>query len=227
MKYALFFLFFGVSLFTNAEEQRTFQEGKDYFAYSQPILLDPQVEQNSTTDEPPVQILFFFDYDCRNCINVQDFFALYQQLGDNIIVEEYPVAVDGSEFSAKVYYSLQRMNHSDIADLLLFETADVQNYRRFSQFPQLLKWLETQKIDTALFTDIYNSQDIAMKVKQAKMRTERFGVFTFPFVVIDGRFVLTNSTLYNDDYSFAVLDFLVKKIRTSNQPLEKLNMIGE
>ncbi|SUB36182.1 thioredoxin fold protein [Pasteurella multocida] len=47
--------------------------------------------------------------------------------------------------------------------------------------------------------------------------TEEYGVFTFPYVVIDGRYVLTASTLYSDDYSFAVLDFLVSKLMKEKQ----------
>ena len=42
--------------------------------------------------------------------------------------------------------------------------------------------------------------------------TEEYGVFTFPYVVVGGKYVLTASTLYNDDYGVAVLDFLVNKL---------------
>lgn len=49
-------------------------------------------------------------------------------------------------------------------------------------------------------------------VKSAVKMTEDYGVFTYPYVIINGKYVLTASTLYNDDYSFAVLDFLLNKI---------------
>ncbi|RMW91808.1 thiol:disulfide interchange protein DsbA/DsbL, partial [Aggregatibacter aphrophilus] len=38
-----------------------------------------------------------------------------------------------------------------------------------------------------------------------------YDVFTFPYVVINGKYVLTASTLYNDDYALAVLDYLINK----------------
>ena len=51
------------------------------------------------------------------------------------------------------------------------------------------------------------------QVSHAVELTEEYGVFTFPYVIIDGRYVLTASTLYSDDYSFAVLDFLLNKLQ--------------
>ena len=47
--------------------------------------------------------------------------------------------------------------------------------------------------------------------------TEDYGVFTFPYVIIDGKYVLTASTLYNDDYALAVLDFLINKKTIANK----------
>jgi len=54
-------------------------------------------------------------------------------------------------------------------------------------------------------------------VNSAIARTEKYGVFTYPFVVINGKYVLTISTLYNDDYTFAVLDYLVNKVILEQQ----------
>lgn len=44
--------------------------------------------------------------------------------------------------------------------------------------------------------------------------TEDYELYSYPYV-INGKYVLTASTLYNDDYSFAVLDFLLNKIERS------------
>lgn len=183
-----------------------FREGRDYFSYKDPIA----IEQNG---EQKIRIQSFFDYDCRVCINTQDILALYSQINPNsVILEEYPVATPKSRFSAQVYYSLKRLNHEDLSDLLLFETSDAARYREISKYENLLAWLREQQVDTELFGDILKSDEIAQKVEQAIGLTEKYGVFTYPFVAIDGKYVLTNSTLYNDDYTFAVLDFLVHKL---------------
>lgn len=55
--------------------------------------------------------------------------------------------------------------------------------------------------------------------------TEEYGVFTYPYVIINGKYVLTASTLYNDDYSFAVLDFLIHQIQVESMEM-KVGIVG-
>ena len=61
-------------------------------------------------------------------------------------------------------------------------------------------------------TKLVHSSEVKKDVSNAINLTEEYGVFTFPYVVIGGKYVLTASTLYNDDYGVAVLDFLVNKL---------------
>lgn len=195
------------------ESKTEFQDGRDYFSYRSPIKIDRHNDER-------ILIQSFFDYDCRVCVNTQDILAVYGQINsNNVVVEEYPVATKQTPFSAKVYYTLQQMEQQDIADSLLFETADIKRYKELAKYENLLKWLKEQQVDTKGFDLIYRSEEINKKLSEAIYRTENYGVFTYPFVVIEGKYVLTNSTLYNDDYTFAVLDFLVHKL--SNEKEEK------
>lgn len=191
-----------------------FQDGRDYFSYRSPIKIDRHNDER-------ILIQSFFDYDCRVCVNTQDILAIYSQINSNsVVVEEYPVATKETPFSARVYYSLRQMGHQDISDSLLFETVDSKRYRELAKYDNLLKWLKEQQVDAKHFDLIYRSDDINKKLSEAIYRTENYGVFTYPFVVIEGKYVLTNSTLYNDDYTFAVLDFLVHKLSSEKEEKE-------
>ncbi|TDQ57026.1 thiol:disulfide interchange protein DsbA [Mesocricetibacter intestinalis] len=191
---------------TEQEALPNFADGRDYFSYAVPIPVGDGRENR-------ILIQSFFDYDCRVCVNTQDILVLYSQINSHkVVLEEYPVATAQARFSARVFYSLQQMNNEDISDLLLFETDDPARYQALSVMDNLLGWLREQKIDVSAFKAVFNSEAVAKKTEEAIQRTEKYGVFTYPFVVIDGRFVLTSSTLYNDDYTFAVLNFLVDKI---------------
>ena len=75
----------------------------------------------------------------------------------------------------------------------------------------LLAWLGRQGIERNRFLQTYTSEQIKQQADEAVRLTEDYGVFTFPYVIIDGKYVLTASTLYNDDYALAVLDFLINK----------------
>lgn len=187
-------------------ENPRFKDGKDYFSYSSPVKIDEKTDNK-------ILVQSFFDYDCRNCSDVQDVLELYAQLNSNsVMVKNYPVALPKAQFSARTFYSLQAVGREDVADSLLLETSDKQMYNKLSKMDNLLKWLEKKGVDGRTFKEMYNSPEIAVALNDMVEMTEKYGVFTYPFVVIQGKYALTNSTLYNDDYTFAVMDYLVKEL---------------
>ncbi|WP_439256712.1 thiol:disulfide interchange protein DsbA/DsbL [Lonepinella sp. BR2271] len=187
-----------------------FQDGKDYFSYSTPV--------NVQLEKDRVRIQSFFAYDCRTCVNVQDILTLYKELNaDKVNYEEYPIATDDVLYSAQVFYSLHQLKRDDVSDLLLFETTDATRYTELAKWDNLLAWLQQNNIDPQQFDEIFYANPTIKLVNSAIARTEKYGVFTYPFVVLDGKYVLTISTLYNDDYTFAVLDYLVNKLMNNKQ----------
>ena len=164
-----------------------FEDGRDYFSYQEPI------EQAKRNDRK-IPIQFFFDYDCRVCSSAQDILQLYSQIRPNkVALEEHPVATNEAKFSATIFYTLQRLKVGELSDVLLFETSEKARYTELSTLDKMREWVVSQ-------------------VSNAIYLTEEYGVFTFPYVVVGGKYVLTASTLYNDDYGVAVLDFLVNKL---------------
>ncbi len=187
------------------EASRPFEDGKDYFSYQEPLMLPPREDNR-------IPIQFFFDYDCRVCSSAQDILELYSQINrDRVALSEYPVATAKTRFSAMVFYSLQALNADNVSSALMFETAERNQYIKLTQQENLLTWLEQQGIERNLFLQTYYSEQVKQQVDNAVRLTEDYGVFTFPYVIIDGKYVLTASTLYNDDYALAVLDFLINK----------------
>lgn len=183
-----------------------FEDGRDYFSYQEPIGL-------SSHRDKKIRIQFFFDYDCRVCSSAQDILELYSQMRPaKISLEQYPVATTESQFSAKIFYTLRALKADELSNVLLFETAEKSRYAEIASPAKILKWAEEQGFDKQAFTQAENSADVKEKVKESIALTEEYGVFTYPYVVIGGKYVLTASTLYNDDYSVAVLDYLVNKL---------------
>ncbi|MBN6078364.1 thiol:disulfide interchange protein DsbA/DsbL [Aggregatibacter actinomycetemcomitans] len=187
------------------EESPEFEDGKDYFSYEYPIAMPARNDHR-------VIIQFFFDYDCRVCSSAQDILELYTQINrDRVVLEEFPVATNKARFTAGVFFSLQALNAEHLSSALLFETSERQRYIKLSRIENLVHWLQKQGIDRDSFLEMYHSDQIHQQVNDAVLMTEEYGVFTFPYVIINGKYVLTASTLYNDDYALAVLDFLVNK----------------
>ncbi|EEX49704.1 thiol:disulfide interchange protein DsbA/DsbL [Pasteurella dagmatis] len=195
---------------SNTEPEIEFKEGKDYFSYQEPLAIN-------RTDSR-ILIQFFFDYDCRVCSYAQDILTLYEQTNlDHVKLEIYPVATENLYYSAQVFYTLKSIDEEDTSSLLLFETAEKHRYAQLAKINELRTWLAQQKVNVEAFDRNFYSLNILRQVWNAQKLTEDYGVFTFPYVVIDGRYVLTASTLYSDDYSFAVLDFLVDKLIKEKQ----------
>jgi len=183
-----------------------FEDGRDYFSYQEPI------EQAKRNDRK-IPIQFFFDYDCRVCSSAQDILQLYSQIRPNkVALEEHPVATNEAKFSATIFYTLQRLKVGELSDVLLFETSEKARYTELSTLDKMREWVVSQGISKAEFNKVVYSKEVKEGVSNAIYLTEEYGVFTFPYVVVGGKYVLTASTLYNDDYGVAVLDFLVNKL---------------
>jgi thiol:disulfide interchange protein DsbA len=167
----------------------------------------------SRLEEVIVEFLSNFDYDCRVCSSAQDILQLYSQIRPNkVALEEHPVATNEAKFSATIFYTLQRLKVGELSDVLLFETSEKARYTELSTLDKMREWVVSQGISKPEFNKVVHSKEVKEDVGNAIYLTEEYGVFTFPYVVVGGKYVLTASTLYNDDYGVAVLDFLVNKL---------------
>ncbi|OOF69530.1 hypothetical protein BKG89_06650 [Rodentibacter caecimuris] len=183
-----------------------FSEGQDYFAYQEPLNIPQRPDKK-------ILIQFFFDYDCRVCSAAQDILLFYSQIKHNkVIFEQYPVATPDNDFSATIFYLFNSLNVPELSQALLFETEEKSHYTALSSIDRIRRWSSEHGVNVKEFDRVLRSAEVKEDVKNAVALTEEYGVFTFPYVVIGGKYVLTASTLYNDDYSMAVLDFLIDKI---------------
>ncbi|MGV6987774.1 thiol:disulfide interchange protein [Testudinibacter sp. P80/BLE/0925] len=187
-----------------------FEDGKDYFSYTIPIKANPLDHR--------IEVRLFFTYECAHCLTAFDNLSLYQRLHDEQVrLMLQPIATEEALFGPNVYYSLRNLDRQGLAELLLFDSAERQGRKSLVAGENLYHWLISHNVALDQFLMQLNSQAVAAKAKEAVELTEKYGVFTSPFVVIDGQYVLTSSTLYNDDYTFAVMDFLVSRILQQRQ----------
>ncbi|MFY1026764.1 TrxA protein [Actinobacillus seminis] len=184
-----------------------FEDGKDYFSYSEQQHIPYRSDKK-------ILIQFFFDYDCRVCSTALDILTLYSQINaDKVVLNEIPVATKKTSLSATIFFTFNAMQAENASEALLFETSEKQRYIKLMDFNQLTQWVSEQHLNVEQFIQLFHSDSVKNQVNYAIELTEEYGVFTFPYVIIDGRYVLTASTLYSDDYSFAVLDFLLNKLQ--------------
>lgn len=143
-----------------------FEDGRDYFSYQEPI------EQVSRADKK-IRIQFFFDYDCRVCSSAQDILELYSQIRTHkVVLEQYPIATADSQFSARIFYTLQALSAGELSNVLLFETSEKSRYTELSTSNKIQQWAEEQGLDKQLFIQTENSQSVKEQIQNAIELTE-------------------------------------------------------
>lgn len=203
-----------IIFFAYAETDVNFEEGKDYFAYKNPV-------GNTASDKITIQ--FYFTYECRLCLETSDMLDRYQrEHSKEVEIKKYPAANAKSRLSASIYHLFNILERPELSDLLLFDSAVTNKARSFSQSDVLSKWLRKQHINLENFVQLLDSAEVKEKTDESVILTKKYQVSQVPVVVIDDRYFLTMNTLYNDDYSVAVLDFLLKKrLKERQQQINK------
>lgn len=192
-----------------------FHSGVDFFTYTHPFLND------RAQDKKQITVELFFAYECQYCLLAYDNLMLYQQLHPELVLFKLqPVGIEQQTFSPDVFYTLEALGQPKLARDFLFDSSgdDEDDEENDNSKHSLIdannfyQWLLKHKVSAPQFFTVLNSENIQKKTEEAIKRTIEYGVFTIPLVVIDGQYVLTKSTLYDDNYTFAVLDFLIEKI---------------
>ena len=69
-------------------------------------------------------------------------------------------------------------------------------------------------IDIAKFYQLFTSAQVEKRMEKDLSVYRQYEPPPFtPIAVLNGHYVLLKNTLYNDDYTYAVLDFLVEKLQ--------------
>lgn len=209
-KYLLSLLLAGWSLMVVAEEkvksEPLFKDGKGFFSYKTPL-------NEPLPADHKLKVVYFFHYDCENCVAADDYLKMYAERNpDKVELERYPLFNEGKLFSAKMHATFLEYGRSDLSDLYLFESAGRKNDTSLvSNEKAIEKWLQSHGVDIAQFKQLFNSSTVKKKVDEYVEISKKYTPPFAPFVSINGKYVLTYKTLYNDDYTYAVLDFLHEK----------------
>lgn len=209
-KYLFSLLLAGWSLVAFAEEKAKseplFKDGKGFFSYKIPL-------NEPLPADHKLKVVYFFHYDCTNCVAADDYLKMYAKYNaSKVELERYPMFNEGKLFSAKMHATFLEYGRPDLSDLYLFESAGRKSETSLvSNERAIEKWLLDHGVDIVRFKRLYHSPNVQKKVDEYTEINKKYGPPFAPFAGINGKYVLTYKTLYNDDYTYAVLDFLHEK----------------
>ncbi|MGX2955913.1 thiol:disulfide interchange protein DsbA/DsbL [Ursidibacter arcticus] len=193
------------------QNESLFKDGKGYYSYKK--ALDIPLPKDK------VLIQYFYEYGCQICLDADDYLTEYaRRNSDKVILVRSPAFPKGSRFTAQMNATFTAIGRPDLSDKYLFDSAYTKNKRELVENNDAIKrWLTTNQLNIEQFHQTFDSESVKQLVEQAEKHYVQYSPPITPIAVLNGKYILIRNTLYNDDYTYAVLDFLVEKLQQEQQ----------
>ncbi len=180
-------------------------EGHDYarLKNAQPVATGKKIE-----------VLEFFWYRCPHCFQLEPGLDKWlKTLPKDAQLRRVPAVFrDDWMPGAKLYYTLEQMGLLSRLHTKVFDAYHLENLNLND--PALLGvWIAKQGVDRKKFEGIYNSFSIQSKATQGARLATAYGITGVPTLIIDGKYMTSESMTNSEPRLFEVLDQLIVKAR--------------
>lgn len=192
-----------------AKNEPLFRDGKGYYSYKKTL------EDLPLPSDGKVLIQYFYKYDCQVCLNGDDYLKQYAKHNkDKVVLVRTPSFDKNSAFTAKMDAAFIEYGKPELSDLYLFDSVGLKEETSLvSNNDAINRWLVNHGVEPKRFLEVMNSDAVKKRINQNIAIFQQYSPPFTPMAVLNGKYVLLQNTLYNDDYTYAVLDFLVDKIQ--------------
>ena len=190
------------------EKQPLFKDGKDFFSYIKPIKVN--------VPKGKILIQYFYQYGCKNCLIGLDSLNLYvKNHTDKLMLQTSPSFVKEDNFTSAMNATFKEYGKADLSPLYLFDSLDRKEEKSLLKSnDEIRAWLKRNGIDDKRFHQLFHSELVKKQIETDVNLFKQYGSPKYvPMAVLNGKYILLQNTLYNDDYTFGVLDFLVEKLQ--------------
>ena len=190
------------------EKQPLFKDGKDFFSYIKPIKVD--------VPKGKILIQYFYQYGCKHCLTGLDSLNLYaKNHTDKILLQTSPSFAKDENFTSAMNATFKEYGKADLSPLYLFDSLDRKEEKSLLKSNEEIRaWLKRNGIDDQRFHQLFHSEPVKKQIESDVNLFKQYGSPKYvPMAVLNGKYILLQNTLYNDDYTFGVLDFLVEKLQ--------------
>ena len=190
------------------EKRPLFKDGKDFFSYIKPIKVD--------VPKGKILIQYFYQYGCKNCLIGLDSLNLYvKNHTDKLMLQTSPSFVKEDNFTSAMNATFKEYGKADLSPLYLFDSLDRKEEKSLLKSnDEIRAWLKRNGIDDKRFHQLFHSELVKKQIETDVNLFKQYGSPKYvPMAVLNGKYILLQNTLYNDDYTFGVLDFLVEKLQ--------------
>lgn len=184
-------------------------EGQDFtrLKLSQPVESGAKIE-----------VAEFFWYRCPHCNQLRPAFEAWAKKLPKDVQIRYIPAVFRPDWlpAAKIFYALQDVGAFDRLHDKVFEAYHVLGLN-LNDENVLFPWMEKQGVNRTQFEAAYKSfsaQSRAMKGAEIARDT---GINGVPALMVDGKFITSQSQTITEERLFETLDYLIQKARQDRQ----------
>jgi thiol:disulfide interchange protein DsbA len=181
-------------------------EGTSYVKLSQPIPMPAGGK---------IEVVEFFWYGCPHCSIFEPTLAAWQKkLPADVSFRRAPVVFREEPFTThqKLYYSLEAMDLVEAMQRKVFHAIQVDQ-AKLDKLPDILTFMAKNGVDTAKFTDAFNSFSVQTKARQAKQLAEAYRIDGVPTLGIHGRYYTSPSLAGSPEKALSVADYLIQRSR--------------
>jgi len=199
------FLLIFITMPVLADAPVGFQEGNHY------QLIDPP---QPTQSGGKVEVVELFWYDCQTCFIIQpDLQQWLSRNADDIVFKRLPAVTDERMiFLARTYYAAVALGVQDKIHMPLYIAIN-RHKRKLDTEQTLAIFFKENGIEHQAFINAFRSNFVAVKVRQARVMSQRYGIQGAPSIIINGKYRLDSTLVRSAEELVEVADYLTNKVR--------------
>lgn len=168
------------------------EAGKDY------VLLQPAQPGGANGQ---IEVIEFFSYGCPHCASFDPKLTKWRaEQSKDVVFHRVPVSFGRPEWAAlgRLYITLNTMGLSDKMDPKVFDGVH-KSYLKLNDEKVRNDFLAKEGVDVKKFNDTWRSFGVETQVRRAEQMAETYRVQSVPSLVIDGRYLPTDSGVQGED----------------------------
>ncbi len=184
-------------------------EGTHYVRLSQPL---------PAPTHGKLEVVEFFWYGCPHCNEFEPALEAWTKtLPADVVFRRAPVAFRPEPHGThqRLYFAIETMGLVATLHRKVFYA--MHNERQSLDKPaEISAFVSKNGVDGAKFLDVFNSFSVQTKARQAHQLSEGYKIDGVPALGVQGRFYTSGSLAGSNDRSLAVVDSLLKRLRSGS-----------
>ena len=172
--------------------------------------------RRAVSEVPPgkIEVVEFFWYSCPHCNNFEPQLEAWSKVAPpDVVLRRIPVGFR-EDFvpQQRLFYALEGLGKVGELHAKVFNAIHAER-QPVNREDGIVAWVQKQGIDKAKFLEVYNSDFVTTKVKQALVLQEAYAVEGVPALGIAGRFYTDGAMAGTMARALQVADYLIFQAR--------------